>query len=94
MTTGSRSARSCRRCSSARPRKPYLHCDVLLAAGGPPSTVAAAWAFFGSDPRSLLSQGGVPLFGLVMVIALPIMFFLVIAYMVVRAQELRLSPAR
>ncbi len=71
------------------PRTPYL-IALLLSVGWTIVTVAAAWTFFESDPRALLAQGGIPLFGLAMVVALPIMFFMVIAYVVVRAQELRL----
>ena len=51
--------------------------------------LAAAWSLAETGPRALLAQGGLPLLGLAVAVLLPILFFAVIAYVVVRAQELR-----
>src|SRR5215217_7127059 len=66
-------------------RTPYL-IALVLAVGWTIVAVAGAWTLFQTDPRGLLAQGGIPLLGLVMAVVLPIMFFIVIAYVVVRAQ--------
>jgi len=70
-------------------RAPYVVAAVLslvwiiVAAAG-------AWLLFEADPRALTVRGGVPLAGFALVSLLPILFFLAIAYVVVRAQELQL----
>src|SRR5499433_1477141 len=51
--------------------------------------LGAAWSLAETGPRALLAQGGLPLLGLAVAVLLPILFFAVIAYVVVRAQELR-----
>ena len=70
-------------------RTPYL-IAVVLSLLWAAVTIATAFTLLEADPRALVSQGGIPLFGLAMVVVLPIMFFIAIAHVVVRAQELRL----
>src|SRR5215470_2034077 len=66
-------------------RLPYVFALVVsvIWAG---LAVAAAWTMFETDPRQL---GGLRLLGLAAAVLLPIIFFVVIAHVVVRAQELR-----
>src|SRR5262245_54278755 len=49
-------------------RTPYV-IALALSVAWVIVTLGAAWAFFGADPRALFAQGGVPLFGLAMVVA-------------------------
>lgn len=69
-------------------RTPYV-VALVLALGWIAAVLAAAWTF-DTDPRILVARGGAPLAGLAAVTVLPVVFFFVIAYVVVRAQELRL----
>ncbi|HZM95699.1 MAG TPA: hypothetical protein VFB92_19855, partial [Vicinamibacterales bacterium] len=70
-------------------RTPFVFALVLsLVWAG--LAAAAAWTWFGADPRSLLANGGMPLVGFAVLTVLPIVFFFVIAYVVARAQELRM----
>src|SRR5262249_27333804 len=62
-------------------RTPYV-IAALLSVAWAIVTVATHWTAFQADPRLLLTQGAT--------IVLPILFFIAIAYLVVRAQELRL----
>src|SRR5436305_779085 len=71
-------------------RAPYV-LAFLLSLVWAVVAVAAGFTVFPADLRNLTAQGGLPLFGgLAMAVLLPIVFFFVIAYVVVRAQELRL----
>jgi hypothetical protein len=71
-------------------RAPYV-LAFLLSLVWAVVAVAAGLTVFPTDLRNLTAQGGLPLLGgLAMAVLLPIVFFFVIAYVVVRAQELRL----
>src|SRR5262245_54933380 len=70
-------------------RAPYL-VALVLALAWTVAALVAAWTLFDADPRALVARGGVPLAGFAMVTVLPAIFVFVIAYVVVRAQELRL----
>src|SRR5215813_12526676 len=71
-------------------RTPYV-LAFLLSLVWAVVAVAAGLTVFPTDLRNLTAQGGLPLLGgLAMAVLLPIVFFFVIAYVVVRAQELRL----
>src|SRR5262249_15082737 len=62
-------------------RTPYV-IAILLGVAWALATVATSWTAFQADPKLLLAQGAT--------IVLPLLFFIAIAYVVVRAQELRL----
>ena len=91
MTTASRSGRSCRPCSSGRPRRSYVVATVFALAWAA-CGVALAFLYL-PDLQSVLKQGqaGIPaMIGLAGFVLAPIVFFYVLAYMMWRSQEMRL----